>query len=156
MGKSPHVQTRLSNSNSMKQKIQEKPKPDHGNGAKGFAIKNQLEEICCFFSLIAKHYQDILGKYAKLDEKESIVLGKTSYCTEMIVYCDEGLEHLKSDNGREVICILDKMIACFSTIIQHTGSSQTEIPNLKELRATRFYTSNLKKQITRAFENQES
>lgn len=140
----------------MKQKIQNNSKPDHEYVKKGLAIENQLEEIRCFFLLIAKHYRDILGKYTKLADKEPNVFEKTSYCAEMIAYCDEGIEHLKKEEGREIIHILRRMIGCFSIIIQHTGSSPSEIPNLNELRATRFYTSNLKKQITRALEDQEN
>lgn len=155
-GRNIAYSTCRSNRNSMKQNTKKTTKPNERHFKGRPAIENQHNEIRCFFSLITKHYKDILSEYAKLVDKGPDALEKTSHCAEMIAYCDEGLEHLKSDNGREIICVLNRMIACFSIIMQHTGSSQTEIPNLKELRATRFYTSNLKKQIVRAFEGQES
>lgn len=115
-------------------------------------IENRRQEIICFFLLIAKHYQDICDEYRRAD-RDMWLVGRFSIdqkmkdCREMISYCTKGLKALEKDSVDEILDLLDKMVSLFTSIISHTGTSPFEIPNLMELRATKFYTENLRRNL---------
>lgn len=113
-------------------------------------IDNRFREIRCFFLLIKNHYTEILTAHVKgevplffpfnLDQKKED-------CTGMIRYCNEGLRVLDRKDAIELVIILGKMVRHYASVIGHTSESPFEVPNLVELKSTRFYIEKLRESL---------